>query len=141
MSGTALGALQAAVYAKLTADTGAGGLLSTSAPKIAGVYDDLPEGQAFPYIVIGDAIEAPWSTMGRDGDEGVITLHIWSQARGFREALMVLDRVNELLDGGALDVGGYSHVATMYESSETLRDPDGVTRHVVARYRVLVQEL
>lgn len=140
MTGTSLGDMQAAVYAKLMADTGSGGLLDPSAPMITGVLDDVPEGQEFPYITIGEAIEMPWSTMGRDGADDTLTIHIWSRAHGFAEALGILDRLNMLLDGGELAIDDYIHVGTLYVSAETLRDPDGITRHVVATYRVYVQE-
>lgn len=139
MTGTSLQVLQAAIYAKLTADTGSGGLFDPTAPMITGVFDDVPDGQPLPYITIGEATETPWSTFGRVGADDTLTIHIWSQAPGFKEALGILDRLNVLLDGGVLEVDGHVHVGTLYESAETLRDPDGVTRHVVARYRAYLQ--
>jgi hypothetical protein len=139
MTGTSLQVLQAAIYARLTTDVESGGLFDPSAPMITGVLDDVPDGQGFPYITIGEATENAWSTMGRDGSNDTLTIHIWSSAPGFKEALTILDRLNVLLDGGVLEIDGHMHVGTLYESAETLRDPDGVTRHVVARYRVYVQ--
>lgn len=129
---TSLHDLQTAVYTELTGDEA---LMSM----ISGVFDDVLDGQAFPYVTIGDAAETPWSTFGRSGADDVLTIHIWSQANGFKEALQVLDRLNALLDSDELTVGGHVHVGTLYEGAETLRDPDGITRHVVARYRVYVQ--
>ena len=129
---TSLQSLQAAVYARLTGD-------DVLMSMVSGVCDDVPDGQAFPYVTIGDAAEIPWSTFGRGGADDVLTMHIWSQANGYKEALGILDRLNTLLDGGELTVDGHVHVGTLYEGAETLRDPDGVTRHVVARYRAYVQ--
>jgi len=137
-AGSAMAAVQAAVYSKLTADVGAGGLLNVTSPMITGVFDEVPDGQSFPYIVIGDQNEASFSTMAKDGGVLLITLHIWSQAKGFREAELVLGRANYLLDG-ALVITGYAHVGTVYEGADTLRDPDGITRHIAARYRVYAQ--
>lgn len=129
---TSLHNLQTAIYAELTGDEA---LMSM----ISGVFDAVPDGQALPYIVIGDATETPWSTFGRSGSDDVLTIHIWSQANGFKGALQVLDQLNALLDGGELEMSGHVHVGTLYEGAETLRDPDGVTRHAVARYRAYVQ--
>ncbi|MFA5313221.1 MAG: DUF3168 domain-containing protein [Methanomassiliicoccales archaeon] len=136
---SAMSDLQAAVYAKITADTGTGGLLAAGAPMISGVFDEVPEGQAFPYITIGDNTELPWSTFGKDGNNEVLTLHIWSQAKGFREAELILKRLNVVLKGD-LTISGNVHAGTNYEGADTSRDPDGITRQIIARYRVYVQE-
>lgn len=130
---TALLEIQKAVYAKLTGD-------ATLMSKVTGVFDAVPQNQAFPYIVIGDATEVPWDHMGgKRGHETTMALHIWSRYNGFAEALGILADVNRLLDRAALAVTGFATVQCAYEWSTTLRDPDGITRHVPVRYRLLVE--
>lgn len=140
MAGSPMAAIQAAVYTVLNGDTGTGGLRNSTSPMVAGVFDEVPEGQAFPYVVIGEQNETPFCTMAKDGSANVLMVNVWSQARGFKEAQAALNRINHLLAGTALTIAGYQHVGTVYEGADSLRDPDGITRHIAARYRVYVQE-
>ncbi len=133
MAGSLLLELQKAVYSKLSGD-------AALMAKVTGVFDSVPDSQAFPYITIGEATEVPFSAFSSVGKESTLTLHIWSRYSGFKEALDVLKRVNELLDGATLTITGYALVDMSLEMSETLRDPDGVTRHVAARFRCLARE-
>ena len=130
---SALLAIQRAIFAKLSGDTALMAL-------VKGVFDDVPENQAFPYVVIGEATETPSNTFGRKGKDVTCTIHIWSQAKGNTEALTILDRLNDLLDFEPLAVAGYEVIAVEYENAVTLREPDGVTRQVPVRYRVRVKE-
>jgi hypothetical protein len=126
-----LGPIQAAIYGALTAN----------APFMAlvrGVYDDVPESAAFPYVSIGDATEIAWDCFGQDGSDATITMHVWSTYRGMSEA----QRINTLMIGvldnqTGLTVTGYGLVVLNKEFTETLRDPDGITRHIVTRFRVM----
>lgn len=140
MTGSPMAAIQAAVYTVLNGDTGAGGLRNPTSPLVQGVFDAVPDNQALPYVVIGDQTETPFDTMGKYGAANLLTVHAWSEAAGYKEAQGILSRLNYLLDGVALTITGYSHVGTVYDGAETVREPDGVTRHIIARYRVYVQE-
>lgn len=133
MAGTALKALQQAVRNKLTGD-------ATLMAMITGVFDAVPKNQDLPYITVGDATEIPFNVFAKDGKEATITLHIWSLYKGFKEALDIRNRIDQLLDGQTLTITGFVNVLCQFENSETLRDPDGVTRHIATRYRVVVQE-
>jgi hypothetical protein len=128
---TATLAVQTAIYATLAAD----GPLTA----LAGIYDEPPQGAAFPYVTIGEATEVPWDTFGRQGRELVCTLHVWSRAKGFTEAATILQNVLRLLDRAALTVANYTAVRCVYEFGQPMRDPDGITRHIVARFRVSVE--
>jgi hypothetical protein len=131
---SALTEIQQAIYSRLTGD-------ATLMGKITGVFDQVPENQPFPYVTIGEYTSVPFRTMTRFGEEVTVTLHIWSQYNGFKEALDILDDMNRLLaDKEDITVTGYDLVACFYEFSETLRDPDGMTRHVPVRYRFIVQK-
>lgn len=129
---TSLNDIQQAIYTKLTSDT-------TLKSMVKGVFDAVPQNQPFPYIVIGEATEVPFNTFGRVGRDSTFTIHIWSQYNGFREALSILEEMNRILDGTTLNLPDLSLVYIVYENAFTLVDGDGATRHVPARYRVVVQ--
>lgn len=133
---TSLGELQTAIYSALTNDTT---LMST----LTGVFDiaAVPESQPFPYIAIGDSTEGPMNAFGRRGYEATLTLHIWSDATGFKECYSILARMNYLLDQKILSLASQSHVYTLYDFSSTMNDPgEKSLRHMPVRYRCFAQE-
>lgn len=134
VSDSAVLPLQDAVLALLKADADLTAL-------IQGVFDWVKEGQAYPYIVIGEAIETPDNTHDSHGSRTVITLHVWSKYRGYAQALTIASRLRALLEHQPLTVAGHRHVATYYVSQQTITDPEppGDIRHVPISFRVLTQ--
>lgn len=130
---TALKEIQTAVYQTLSNDATLKGM-------VTGIFDFVPENQAYPYVTIGDATEVPFRTFGRNGSNTTLVLHIWSRYKGFSEGLDILAQLNSLLDAQPIAVDGYDTVYLLYDSGEPMKDPDGITRHIPARYRMVVQE-
>jgi len=133
MSGSVLFSLQQAIYSRLKADT-------ALMRKITGLFDAVSDDQNFPYVTIGEATSLPYRTFDKFGEECTITLHIWSRYKGFKEAAEILDDLNRILADTVFSVPGWGKVNSYYDFSETLRDPDGITRHIPVRYRILVQK-
>jgi len=130
---TSFNPVQGAVYAVLTGDAVLRGMVS-------GVYDEVPERAAPPYIRIGEAYEIPDNAHGVLGRQTIVTVHIWSRQRGFSEATAIADRVSAVLDHQPLSVPGRHHVATRYEFGQTVSESSGPgLRHVVMRFRVLTE--
>lgn len=127
--------VQAAVYTRLTAD-------EQLAALITGIYDYVPEDAVFPYVTVGEAIETPDNTVAGLGRQTVITLHVWTRARGHAKGLTIAARITALLDHQPLTIPGSAHIATRYEFGQTLIDPEppGDVRHVVLRYRVVTEQ-
>lgn len=135
MSGSPTGPLMTSVYGRLNGDTA---LVTTLG---VDVYDDVPEGATFPYVVIGEMTSTPNDTMGKTGRDVTVTVHSWSRYDGMQETNDVADRVDELLDRWLpTGLSGWSATQMLQEYFESFRDPDGRTRHGVARYRTHMHE-
>lgn len=130
---TALLVLQTALYERLAAD-------QTLAGMVQGVFDHVPEPVAYPYVVVGEAVETPRNHHGGYGREVLATLHVWSAYRGFAEALRIAARLVELLDHRDLAAAGHATVAVRHEQTLTLRDPDPKIRHVPVSFRVVTEQ-
>lgn len=131
MTGSPWWPLQQAIYTRLSGDSE---LTSTLG---AGVYDHVPDSAAFPYVVIGDITSVPNDTMGLTGRDLTVVVHSWSQAKGMKQIAEIADRVDDLLDRWAPTVTGWSATKMLNEfGPESFRDPDGISRHGVARYRI-----
>jgi hypothetical protein len=127
--GVAMDSLQAAVYTLLDAG------LSTA------VYDEVPDGSAYPYVTIGDFTEVARNAFGRTGRELTMTLHIWSGYNGWAEAQSIASQVDGLLDHATFAVDGWGLVFCQLDFAQTLpQADDGSYRHLAARYRLFVQE-
>ncbi|MEV1006130.1 DUF3168 domain-containing protein [Streptomyces sp. NPDC049881] len=123
--------VQRALYARLNGDDELSGLVS-------GVHDGAPEPAPYPFVVLGEAMETPDNSHSGYGRQTVVTLHVWSRARGFAEGHGIAVRLVQLLDHQPLAVEGHHHIVTLYEFMQTLTDPEppGDIRHVVLRFRV-----
>ncbi len=82
-------ALQQAVFAVLS--------VSGAVRDIADerVFDAVPRGAAFPYIVVGEGGEADASTATEKGREHTLEIHVWSRAGGHKEAKLAADYSRE----------------------------------------------
>lgn len=106
------------------------------------VYDAVPflpeaaPATNFPYCVIGDDIAVAWDTDDATGADVQVTLHFWSKASGFKEVKALMGQAYAELHRQTLTLSGYRIVDCLLDFSEAMRDPDGVTRHGVQRYRL-----
>lgn len=125
-------ALQEAIYSRLSNDST---LTDTNG---ASVYDEVPEGSSYPYVTIGESTALDYSTKDVSGSEQTLTLHVWSQYRGSKETKNIMDRLHDLLHNYSLSVTGANLINLRLEFSDLLRDPDGITRHGVVRFRAVL---
>jgi hypothetical protein len=134
VSASADGPVQAAVLALLKADAELMAL-------IQGVFDWVAEKQPYPYVVLGESVETPDNSHDSHGSQTVITLHVWSQYRGYHQARVIASRLRALLEHRPLTIAGHRHVATYFVSQQTLTDPEppGDIRHVPISFRVLTE--
>ena len=49
-----------------------------------------------------------------------------------------MDRIHTLLHNGSVSVSGFNLIRLQFEFSDVMRDPDGVTRHGVMRFRAII---
>ncbi len=120
-----------AVWAKLNATTGLVGL----------VYEILENDQAFPKIWIEDGGADDWSNKDDAGLEAVITLHIGSRYDGTKEIRSLMDKCHAALHNASLTLAAGQSVLCQFDRHDMVIDSDGVTRHGVMRFRLLISEV
>lgn len=128
-------ALQKAVHSALAADAGLAAIVG------ANVYDDVPQGTAFPYVVIGDVTTRDWSTQTQAGHEHIVVIHAWSKQRGRREVQMIIERIDAVLDDAALTLEDHQLINLRVVFWTALRDLDGASYHGVVRLRAVTEPL
>jgi len=125
-------ALQERLYTTLNSDSN---LTSTQG---AAVYDEVPENASFPYVQIGRETSADYSTVDVTGSEVTINMDVWSQYKGSKEVKNLMDRIHTLLHDSSLSVTGHNLINMRLEFIDVLRDPDGITRHGIMRFRAVL---
>ncbi len=102
------------------------------------VLDDVPQGQAFPYVVIGEDTVTDWPMLGDDeAEEIAVTIHVWSRYAGRKEAKELMGTIKAALHQQTLTVDGQQLVTLRFAFETLFMDPDGLTRHGVIRFRAL----
>lgn len=103
-----------------------------------GVYDEVIEGNTYPFINIGEDTVIDYGTKDLDGGDFTVNIHIWSQYKGSKETKEIMDKVHDLLHDSNLSVTGFNLINLRFEFSDIMRDTDGVTRHGVMRFRAII---
>jgi hypothetical protein len=134
MTQSASWALQKGIYQKLAADT-------TLTELMGGVhiYDDVPQGTAYPYLTLGQSVVRDWSTATEKGQEHVLTLHVWSSAAGRKQAKQIIQAIDEALHDVDLVLEDHSLVNLRFEFADARREPSGEVYHGIIRYRAVTE--
>ena len=128
-------ALQQSIFTKITSGTltdVAGTSITTK------VFDDVPEGTAYPYVIIGEETATNFGTKDKDANEHTLTIHVWSQYRGRKEIKNIMSQIYTILHNTDITVSGASLVNIRHEFEQTLLEADGITMHGVMRFRVVI---
>jgi hypothetical protein len=133
MSSSAV-ALRAAIFTALAADTALSALLGG-----AKVFDEPPRSTPFPYVTLADARVLDFSTGTEPGDEHQLTLHVWSQQGGHREAHTITAAVLQALDDAPLTLDGHRLVNLRFTTADVRREADGRTYRALVRFRAVTE--
>lgn len=120
-----------AVYTKLNNTSGLTGLLSES----------LADDQVFPKIWIEDGGADDWSNKDDNGLEANINLHIGSRYRGTKELRGLMDKCYAALHFVDLTLDNGQSVLCQFTRHDIVTDSDGITRHGVMRFNLLISEV
>jgi len=134
MSASASWPLQQAVYSALAGNAPLTALLGG-----ARVYDDVPQAAPYPHVSLGQTSSSDWGTGTEDGEEHILTLHVWSQGGGRGEAQRIIGAIRDVLHTGSLTLAGQTLVSLRQQFSDVRRDPDGITIHGLVRYRAVTE--
>jgi len=134
MSGSAGWQLQQAVYAALGGSAALTALLGG-----ARIYDDVPHAAAYPFVTMGQTSSTDWGTGGSDGEEHILTLHVWSSFGGRSEAQLIVGAIRDTLHTAHFILAGHSLVNIRQQFSDVRREADGITIHGLVRYRAVTQ--
>ena len=126
--------LQKAIFEALAADAG----LTTAlgGPRI---HDHAPANVAFPYVTFGRTSVYDWSTGTESGTEQLLTLHVWSKAKGKAETLAIMELARRALHDKDLALEGHRLINLRAEFEEARYDEDLAVHHGLLRFRAVTE--
>lgn len=118
--------LQAAIYT------------AVSAAVSCDVFDHMPAGANYPFVVIGDDDMLDWSTKGSTGRSITHHVHAYAKGRGKASLKALRQQVVGALDRQTLSLASHGLVELVMDFSQVIDDPDPLVQHAVMRFRALV---
>lgn len=126
-------AVQTIVFQELNASSEIGA-------EVTGIYDQAPEDATFPYITVGESTHNEFDTVDTLGDVATITVHVWSRYRGKKETKEIQALIYNVLHRANVTYSGFRRISIDWENSQTFIDQDGLTRHGVQTFRILIDK-
>lgn len=131
---TAANALLAAIHVKLSEDPVLGGMIGRD-----GIRDRWIARARMPCIVFGDMRTRDYSTGTEEGEEHLLTLEIWSEAEGRKEANAIAGHVRALLHDAELALDGAVLVNLRHLETRTGRDVKSKLSRAELRFRAVTE--
>ena len=128
-------ALRAAILARVQGDAALAGLMGGAVR----FYDEPPRAVEPVYAVFGEARARDWSTASDRGHEQDMSITVWANEGSARSALLVAERLSELLEGAALVLDGHRLVALRVGDIDVRRDGHANLTRAALRLRALTE--
>lgn len=129
-------ALQAALYSRLSASSEINALLGGQH-----IFDDVPKSQKPPYVVFAESIHNDWSTGTEPGMEHSLSLNVWSDQNGRKEALTIAEAIVEALSNLPTILEGHVLVNFTHEFTEVSKDADADLYLAKLNFRAVTEPL
>lgn len=112
--------------------TGSASLMSMVSNK---VYNHVPQDTALPIVRARWDGVTEWDTKTSDGFDGSISIDIWTDHRGDKQALAIADIIYVLFHNAEFTLAAGQSLMIRYVMSDSFIEPDGLTHHTVMKFR------
>jgi hypothetical protein len=130
--------LQKFVFGELNGDAALGAL-------VTGIFDFVPQSQAYPFVHIGNFPLNKTTTMGTSAStriyRGTLQIHIWNRPGTIGKASTwdLINEVRRILDGNTNWTPSEYCILSFAESLSTvLVEPDSVTYHGIVEFNIVL---
>src|SRR5438128_760362 len=126
-------AIQVAVIAACRGNAAVQSVMTGAVAPTWNILDNVPANEFFPYIYVGD-MQGRIGTALSLGPNGkatdvLLTMHIFSQYQGWKEAEAILSAVDDVLNEQSLVLtGGFTNFFCLFDNYIPLVEMDGLTR-------------
>ena len=114
---SAASSLQTAIFERLTGDATLTGFIGAD-----GVTDRILPRPKLPLVVLRSIDSSDYGTASEGGEVHIISIEVWSEAAGNRDAQAIAARVRVLLDDVPLALDGAHLVSILHRTTGQRRD-------------------
>ncbi len=104
-----------------------------------GIRDRLATGVPLSALVIAELTTNDYSTATEPGEEHLLTLQVWSDGAGRRQAQEIAEIVRSLLHDAALPLAGHALIGLRHISTRTRREPKSRFFGAEMRFRAVTE--
>lgn len=126
--------LLAAIHERLTDDAELSGMIGPE-----GLRDRLVSGRKLPAAIVADLASNDYSTATETGAEHLLTLEIWTDAGGRRQAAIIAERLQTLLHDAPLSLESHHLVSLLHLSTRTRREQKARLHVAEIRFRAVTE--
>lgn len=102
------------------------------------VYDAVPDNRSFPYVSMGPMISTSQYPECIDSMNIAVQIDVWSRETGYPECKIIADEVR-LAVNALEELPVNALVMIQHNTTNTMRDPDGLTSHSALYFDALVE--
>jgi len=108
---------------------------------VTGIFDHVDQEAAYPYVVLGELVETQF-----DNDDAQrmvsasLTIHSYSREWGRKETHDIQFEITKTLHRAILAASGFDFVSIDHEQSQSFTDADGITRHGIVEFKIIISE-
>jgi len=123
--------LQKTIYEKLFANI-------ELMAQISGVYDNVPQETAYPFISFGKNNSKKYDVLGKNGLEQKLDIEVWSREGGKKQSAYIMESIYSLLHNGNITIAGHTVISMEIISSSINLESDGRTYRGIINLRVIL---
>lgn len=131
---SAASALQTAIFARLSGDEALTALVGAR-----GITDRRLAEPASPLVVIAGVESIDHSTATEAGEAHVVTLEVWSEAAGHRQAQAIATAIRTALHDAPLALAGHRLVLILHRDTRLRRDGKSRFHRAEMRFRAVTE--
>ncbi len=106
------------------------------------IHDDAPRNAALPHLAFGETRWRDWSSATDRGGEEFLTLDIWSDYQGSREALELAERIAQVIESAThIAAVGLRIVSLRVEALDLRRENGGRLMRASLRLRAVTETI
>jgi hypothetical protein len=128
--------VQVAIYSRLS---GTSALTLQLAAGAAGVCDHVPQGMAFPYVVLSSLQAQPSDTQQTRGYDITLSIASYSRGESMKELRSIMAAIYDALHDASFSVPNQTLILCRQLSGETQLEQDGITRAGLQRFRIITE--
>ena len=131
---SAVSSLQAAIFERLTGDATLTGFIGAD-----GVTDRILPRPKLPLVVLRSIDSSDYGTASEGGEMHIVSIEVWSEAAGNREAQAIAARVCALLDDAPFALDGAHLVSILHRTTSQRRDSKSRFHRAELRFRAVTE--